>query len=384
MEVSKEQLTNQIATTWAALRQDVGEIMNQPDLDSETIKNMLKDETVSSALNFLSKNIVNFIGEYIHEDEDKNNFVKENFENLDTSLEIVSERILADSIAYGFSVSELVWELKNNKLYLKRIVPLDPTTITFVLDKGEIVKVVQKTSNKNIEIPAEKCFIFRLNQRELYGKTELEKIYRPWKFKSVLFKFWAIAMERYAMPIAHGKTLGDVDELLDALKTIWSQGVIATDPETTIELLEPKATIADSFEKSIEYANMLIYKGLLLPQLLSGTQNVGSYSLGKIHMDLFLSSVRKIAKYYSENIIDSVVAKILEYNYSDVNNYGQFLESEQPTNDERVKLSQVISVLVNTGIVDPIEDNDWIRDLFKFPKNEDTQKVDEEDEKNWN
>ncbi|SHE47807.1 Protein of unknown function [Marinitoga hydrogenitolerans DSM 16785] len=382
MEVKKEELTKQIATTWAALRQDVSEIMNIPDLDNDTIKNMLRDETISSALNFLTKNIINFIGEYVHEDEEKNAFVNTNFENLDISLEVISERILTDAIAYGFSVSELVWELKNNKLYLKKIIPLDPSTISFYLSDGEIIKIIQKTSNKNIEIPVEKCFIFRLNQRELYGKTELEKIYRAWKFKSIMFKFWAIAMERYAMPIAHGKTLGDTEELLNALKSIWSQGVIATDPETEIELLEPKSTIADSFEKSIEYTNMLIYRGLLLPQLLAGTQNVGSYSLGKVHMDLFLSSVRKMAKYYSENLIDSVVAKMIEYNFADVKSYGRFLEAEQPSNDERTKLAQVVNTLINTGIVDPIEDNDWIRDLFKFPKNAEISKVDEADD--WN
>ena len=361
----------QIGTSWANILQDIGYIYNIPDVSYDVIHEMLKDETILAGLKFSVLNVINFIGSYVHKDKEIEEFVKMNFENMQESFELVLERLLFYEKAFGFAVGELVWEAVGDKWMLKRIVPLPSDTVAFKFENGEIVSVLQM-AGEQVEIPAEKLLILRSGYKP-YGESSLQAVYRAWKFKNVLFKFWAIAMERFASPVLVGKTddPNKLDDLLNSLQLLWSNGVIAVPSDVTIETLEAKNSIAEPFENAIEYANVLIYRGLLLPQLLAGVKDVGSYSLGEVHFRLFLSTVKQQAKKLANELLDQAVAKIIEYNFGPVEDYGTFLEKEELSVEDKSRLAQTFGVLVQSGIIDPTVDNKWIRELFHFPQNED-------------
>lgn len=360
----------QIGTSWANILQDIGYIYNIPDVSYDVIHEMLKDETVLAGLKFNVMNVINFLGSYTNEDKEIEEFVNTNFENLDESFELVLERLLFYQKAYGFAVGELVWKSIGDRWYLKRIVPLPPSTLIFKYENNELVSVKQ-SAGKEVEIPVEKLIILREGFKP-YGESVLQSIYRAWKFKSVLFKFWAIAMERYASPVLLGKTAdpNKLDDLLNSLQLLWSNGVMAVSNDVEISTLEAKNSIAEPFESAIEYANVLIYRGLLLPQLLAGVKDTGSYSLGEVHMQLFLSTIKQQAKKLANELLDQVVARIIEYNYGPVDNYGKFLEKEELTVEDKSRLAQTVSLLVQTGIIDPVTDSKWVRELFHFPNAE--------------
>lgn len=370
-KVKEKILTTQVGSSWANLLQDIGYLYNVPDITYDTIEEMLKDETVQAALKFHVLNILNYLGSYSHDDEVIENLVNRAFENLDTTLELAMEKLLFYEKAYGFAVGELVWEVVGNELLLKKIVPLPPSTLQFKMENGEIVGVVQMVPGKTVEMPMEKVIVLREGQKP-YGESLFQYLYRPWKFKSVLFKFWAIAMERYASPVLVGKTADPaaLDSLLEELQSLWSNGIIALTADEEVTTLEAKNSVAEPFEQAIEYANMLIYRGLLLPQLLASTRNVGSYALGEVHLKLFMSSLRREARKLSSELIDQVVARIIEYNVGVVEDYGRFLEQEEPSTDERAKLAQALTYLVQAGFLDPVRDSEWVRELLRFPNPE--------------
>ena len=383
--IQKQELTKQYATTYGAILQDIGQIYNLTGFDYDTIAQMLKDETIMAGLEFFSSNVLNYIGDYNNDDENIKQFVEDNLENLDISLGIILDRMIRDMKAYGFAVSEMVWELKKGKLVLKKLLPLPPGLLSMRLENGEVVGIIEQTTHRMIEIPAEKCFIFRNDNSQLFGRSDFERLYRAWKFKSVMFKFWAIAMERYAAPVLVGHTDGDTEDVATKLASLWSNGVVAIGNDEKIDLLEPSRNVASTFENAIEYANMLLYRGLLLPQLLAGSKDVGSYALGKVHFDLFMTAVKKTARKIAEEMIDQVVSKILDYNFSGVRDYGDFLMSEQPSSDEREKLANVVLQLVNAGFLDPTEDNEWVRSMLSFPNPEpqEQQAVQQDEEEIW-
>lgn len=361
-----KQLDKQIATLWATFGGEIDKIFNY-ELDYNMIHDMLQDETIMSGLEFFSSNVHNTIGTYTHPNKEIEEFITYNFENLDIAFPIVMQQIIIDTYAYGFSVSELVWTIKDNKYHLKKIVPLPPDTITFTVKNKEISGIVQTMNGKEVEIPRDKLLIVR-NGLGLYGQSKLSRVYKMWRFKNVMIKFWAIANERFAIPTLHGKTRGDAAKLGGSLSNLWSNGVLVTDPDTLVETIEPKSRIYEKFYETIEYANLLIYRGLLLPQLLSTVSQTGSYSLGKIHLDLFQSTVKNMAKVIAEHLLDDVIYKIIRYNnFQTEDYYGKFLEHNMPNADDRFKLSQSIQMLVNSGIIDPDSDNDWIRDLLYLP-----------------
>jgi len=381
MALKEEVLTQQVGTSWANILQDVGYLYNVPDISYDTIAEMLKDETVQAALRFHVLNILNYLGAYTHDDEKIKELVNYAFEAMETTLDLAMERLLFFQKAYGFAVGELVWKIEGDKLLLKKIVPLPPQTVQFRIEKGEITSVVQMVPGKTIEIPVEKVIILREGTKP-YGESVLQYLYRAWKFKSVLFKFWAMAMERYATPVLVGKTTNpnNVSGLLRALENLWANGVIAVSGDVEVSTLEARNNVAEPFEKAVEYANMLIYRGLLIPQLLASTQGTGSYSLGEIHFKLFLSVLRREARKLAAEIIDQLVSKIIEYNFGPVDDYGRFLEQEEPSTDERSKLAQAIATLVQVGLLDPVRDSDWVRELLRFPNPQPTYSAEEEEE----
>jgi len=373
-------LTQQVGTSWANILQDIGYLYNVPDISYDTIEEMLKDETIQAALRFHVLNILNYLGSYTHNDPDIEDLVNRAFENLDTTLELAMEKLLFYEKAYGFAVGELVWEVVDNQLLLKKIAPLPPSTLQIKIEDGAITGVRQYAPNKTVDIPVEKLIILREGNKP-YGESMFQYLYRPWKFKSVLFKFWAMAMERYASPVLVGKTANpdNIDGLLQELQSLWSNGVIAVSSDIEIDTLEAKNSIAEPFEQAIEYANMLIYRGLLLPQLLASTRNVGSYALGEVHLKLFMSSLRREARKLSSEIIDQIVARIIEYNVGPVEDYGRFLEQEEPSTDERAKLAQALTYLVQAGFLDPVRDSEWVRELLRFPNPEPEEEMGDED-----
>jgi len=368
MKTKAQELTNQFSYTWANLLQDIGEIYNIPDLDSQTCSEMLKDESIFSGLKFFASNVANSIGQFIHDKEEIQDFVQENFEELSTSFAITLAEMVIKMKTFGFCVAEIVWKVKQNHLMLSKLVILDPLHTTFNMENGEIKSVNQYTAIKGrIEIPANKCFILR-NGSGLYGESALIPVYRSWKMKKVLMKFWAIAMERYAVPVLVGKTQGDTDKLSQALAGLWTNGIIASTPDTDINVLEPKNTVTETFTKAIDHLDMMIYRGLLLPRLLGGPQaSIGSYALGKVQLDLFLSAVRQEANRIAEEVIDQIVAKIIEYNFIDVDSYGSFTPVSEMTPEDKAKFTDILSDLSDMGILDPVSDENWIRNMLGLP-----------------
>ena len=346
-------------------------IKASPTLDTYYLM-FTTDETIASAVGFLTYNVFSFWGDYVNPRKELTDFVNANFENLAVSLESTLHKVVENAIVYGYCVSELVWKRKNGNYYLERIVPLHPLMTEYVYDEKNKVKGVQYISDQGVvELPLEKCFIFKLGSC-LKGESRLRTIYRLYALKRGFLMFWATAMERYAMPLIHFHAENvDESKLTQAasqLRNVWSNGVISTTGEgVRLELLEPSQNVSQNFIDAIEYLNTLIYRGLLLPQLLMSARTTGTYALGKVHFDLFSMAAKRITKRLAEAVVDQIVAKILDYNYDDIGHYGEIVVTEQPSSDERFKLSQSFLNLINAGIIDPVTDNEWIRNMLKFP-----------------
>ncbi len=360
-------LSKQVSQTYPFLSSVLQEAIRDDDISLAEYKEMLKkDETVGAAVEFLAYNVVNRIGDYSHPNGEVRKFVRYNFENLENSLSIILTQLVVNLVSYGFSVGELVWENVGDKLVLRKIVPLPSYSISFKVENGDISGVIQTTANGRIEIPLEKVVIFR-DGEGIYGESKLRRAWRPYRFKKALFTFWAVAMERYAMPILYGKSL-DTEGVFEALRNLWSQGVIATSPSDEVQLIEPRNNVADAYREAIESLNIWIARAILVPKLLFSVERTGSYSLGKIQYDMFLVGVERLATVISDAMIDQVVSKIIDYNFSNVKEYGSFVYTKRPTSEDMSRLANAFMQLVNAGLIDPMEDGNWIRTLFGFPE----------------
>ena len=169
------------------------------------------------------------------------------------------------------------------------------------------------------------------------------------------------------MPILYGKT-ADTETLVEQLKDLWVNGIIATDTSTEIELLEPRVNIAGEFRDAIEYANLLIARSLLVPPLLLTTERTGAYSLGRVHFNLFMTAVERLAKIIAEALINDLIYRLITYNFTDVKEYGSFLFRSQPSPEDMSRLALAFNQLVGAGVLDVSTDGDWIRSMLGAPK----------------
>jgi len=352
-------------------------------LNSQTIADMKRDETIAAGLRFISSSTISKIGSYSNPDSNVAQFVSGVIENLEISLPTFLKKMLEDMLAYGWAGAEIVWQSSEGKLWIEKVVSYAPSQMSFYPEEApEYVKLT--TSKGEFQIPMSKMFVLR-NGEGLYGESILNTCYRAWDFKRKLFKIWAIGLDKYALPIIHGKTENismvdangnpttSVEVLNEILSNFYSKTAVSTDKNTEIALLEANSkNLSDQFRAAIEYANTLIYRNLGLPQLLLTNEYGGAYALGKVHIDMVQSSTQSMAEVISDSFLDNVVAKLIDYNFPSVESYGELAIIREQTLEERKALAVFVETIGRAGIMDNLSDADrrWARALLSMPEEE--------------
>lgn len=371
-KIDLKSLQKQYASMFSGWFQSFEQAFNISDIPLTEYASMQKDETVSSALDLLVGYVRNKIGQYTHEDPSITIFVNTNFEQLDEGFIQILNKLLRNLYTYGYAVGEMVFAPFQGKLVLKKIIVLDSLNVSWVLDENYEIKAVRyKSMFDTVDIPIWKCIVLQRNiGQDGYGESLLRSAYRAWKFKEMLFKYWALAMERYAAPILLGKTAGEPEAMANVLKDVWRNGVIAVYETDQVDVLEPSHNVGETFKSAIEYANSLIYRALLIPSMLLRVEDVGTYALAKVHLQVFERFVTEEAMQVADAILDQVVAKILELNYGQLDSYGRFLMKDSSDIENMKMLAEIYRTLIDVGVLDAIADNDYIRTTLGIPKSE--------------
>ena len=366
-------MANDIDTNEYASRADLNytfgdEFFYPGDINYTTIEQMKeRDETIASGLDIFVGSVLNMIGEYQHENEDIKNFIQEQFNLQNKSVRSPLQEVVTDMLSYGFGVSELNWDVEDMtvKLNMTRINPPAPFNLRFVADKDDVKAVrIWSTKAKKIDIPADKCLILR-NGSGVYGESRLRRLYRLWKFKKEAFKWFAKGSEKYSTPLLVGQ-VRNPEAFTSEFSSGWNQAIIGVAQDDKVSALSPGSDMADSFIKTIDFLNNLIYRGLLVPQLLMSNSNSGAYALSKTHMEMFKSNVRDAAQGLTNDLIEQVITRMIDYQFGIQDDYGKLDIIDTPTTEDMNTLADIFQKLTNAGVVDPTEE--FIRDKFKFPE----------------
>lgn len=212
------------------------------------------DDTVQAAVMFKSLMMLSKIGDYYHENESVQEFVRDFLDNMKGPTWIQSLEAMSSYYPYGFSVSEIIWGLENKEKKIpKKVVTYHPSTIVFevdsygsVTDDGVIQFVVQhsQVSNPNtyfpyyqygfkvknpFETPDDRLLPYRIpflnnygmvripknkvihhtNNEILsfgspYGKSPVRTAHLAWQMKTYFMKQMGVAGKRQASPFVWG------------------------------------------------------------------------------------------------------------------------------------------------------------------------------------
>ena len=358
--------------------------LNHPITNSDEFRGYYKqmlsnDETIGTGLEYLTGRVVSRIGAYSHENEKIKELVDNSIESIRGTMTEVRRGILRNSFAYGFGVGEFTVKSVNSQWLLSSIQVLDPTSIKFQMEKFEdnsygVGVVVQSTGMSDIEIPAGKCLIKTYGDSSTpYGKSLLRRCYRWWVLKNAIPKFWGVALERFGMPIMHGKASSEKIKkgLEEAFANLNSKAHIVTDEKTEIHAIySPSSSISNGYQTAEELCDKMMYRAMFLPSLLGAGENGGSYSLGQVHFELFNATAAALAEDYIDAELEQLWRPLIEWNFGEQENYGDFMINDDMPAGEKLTLSSMMMNLAQAGVVDPLGDRDWIRELLGLPEAE--------------
>lgn len=351
-------------------------ILNTDEFRSYYKQMLSDDETIGTGMEYLTGRIVSRIGTYSHEDERIKELVDHSIESIQGTITEVRRGILRDSFAYGYGVGEFTLKSEGGKWILSSIQILDPTSIKFRMEKREdnsygVGAVIQGEGFEETEIPAKKCIIKTYGDNTTpYGKSLLRRCYRWWSFKKAIPKLWAVALERFGTPMLHGKTDNREDrKKLDLLfSNIYSNPHITTDTKAEIQaIFTPNSAIGSSYQTAIEACDKMMYRAMFLPSLLGSGENGGSYSLGQVHLELFNATAAALAEDYVDTELEMLWRPLIEWNYGVQENYGSFIINDAMPSDEKLTLSNMLLNLAGAGVLEPMSDREWMREMLGLP-----------------
>lgn len=344
---------------------------------------MEDDDQVKVALSFKKDIVVNSGWKIDCNRPDVVEFVTDSLKRMqeEGSMQMSFEDSVRDmlgSYAYGFSLTEPVFKIKNGMYVFDSIRTRPPQSFRFsVSPKGDVTEVVQMT-NDGEKFFSPKIFLHHTYQAQYgnpYGKSDLRGAYTSWKAKKFVTKFLAIYLERFASPtpVARYPSNWDSDQisaLVATVKNIQQTTSLVIPEGTLIDFVQNAKDSSDAYIRALDYYNIHIARALLVPDLLgiSGEKTKGgSFALGQDQFKLFLASVEKdrvsLARKITLRLISPLVAA----------NFGPGIKCDfsfiNYSMDDRVELLKVWGDVIKGNVYKPTEQEiNHFRKELKFPE----------------
>lgn len=275
----------------------------------------------------------------------------------DNRLQTIIQNLLT-AIVYGFSISDLVWDTKDNA-FIPELYLIPQTS--FYADKDGTY-LLQR--NQKLYIEDNDKFLIHFHTTESANITDLsilKKLIWVFTIKSYVIANYAKYISLLGVPpVIVQHDTDKASEIVDAVIDLRSAGVGAFPKDAIITLLEGKGS-PDIFNSFINYIDDIISQVVLGSTLTSKIGSTGSYAAAKIHNEIRLDYL-KLDAVLIENSINNLIRKIHKFNFNDTD-YPQFKFDSIEYVDEKTR-AETLQILANMGIKIP---DQYIYDAFNIP-----------------
>lgn len=280
-------------------------------------------------------------------------FIRKNFFEYidwqDTHVQLLSY------IEYGFSVQEIVYEVKDGMICLKRLAPRIQSSI----EKWSIVnkpwvdghpagitqsyiygdEVEGEASLTLREIPWDKLLIFSNRRRgnNYEGESILRRAYSPYFYLDLIQKIAGISVERYGVGLPYAKVKGGngstdnakLEELLRNIRSNEQAFALINENVTEFKILTPEGSGAQNtlLEKLLLFYDRKLYDSVLAGFLNLTAGEGGSNALSKDQSSFFMRSLQSYTKYI-EGRMNQLAEKLIRLNFGDQEGYPCFKYSD--------------------------------------------------------
>ncbi|MGE4406400.1 phage portal protein family protein [Pseudomonas sp.] len=292
------------------------------------------------------------------------------------------------AVLTGFSVHEKVWEQRDGLLWLRKLAPRHPRTVSSWLldDAGGLAGIKQagfrtegdRAEWVTVEIPIEKLLVF--TYRGEWGNPEgfglLRVCYKHWYFKEQLYKLAAIRVEREACGTPIGKfTHGQAsEEERNKLRQILQR--VRGYEEAGIVL--PPGVELDNFQLGdgripwmdfIEHQhNMILQAALCQFAGMGQGDNTGTYALSQDASTLFLMALNATADWIADAINRYLIRQYVDYNWGRQKSYPRLRHGDIGVKNKKA-IAEVIRMIFDPDlqIERYPEIEEYLREEFRLP-----------------
>lgn len=321
---------------------------------------LLKDTHIFSEVNKRQSQLNACPFAIIGDDKKSVDFINSYFAKNNRLQQIM--RNLLSAIPYGFSVTDLVWDIEDGKFVPT---PYHLPQNLFYSDKNGLY-LIQKL-NKKLYIEDNDKFFIHLHTSAAGSIADIALL----KNLIWLFTIKAYVIANYSRyvnmlgvpPIIVQHDTDKPAEIVDAVLELRSASVGAFPKDAVIELLEGKAS-PDMFFKFIEYADLKISQTVLGSTLTTQVDKTGSYAAAKTHNEVRLDYLKSDAALI-ESSINNLIQKIHKFNFNH-DRYPRFKFDKIEYLDEKTR-AETLQILYNMGLEIPAS---HIYDEFNIPEPE--------------
>jgi len=383
-----------------------GEEFNTELTDEQAIDNFDKmdrtDSQVHASLELVWLPILSAVWEIQPASQDKKHiehadFVKANlFHNENFNWESLLRNILK-YLQFGFYVFEKVWEIKENKYFLKSIGPRKPKTIQKWIqnDDGSLKEIEQMVFKPNdgyetLTIPNEYLLVFTNDQEGFNwrGKSIIRSVYGNWKMKNMEIKLDAIRHERFAIGVPMVTLPESSTEVKDKAQAIevcetfrgHEKGYVIKPYGWGFEILDMKAKSTTDIMASIKYHDSAIMGNILGNFMELGKTASGNRALGQTLGDVFMLSEQAVAKNIQNVFNESqggrrLIKDLVDFNFPNVDEYPKLISSKIGDVNWEV-ISNILEKLSRTGFLTVAEeDESFIRKNLHLPEQTEKKEI---------
>lgn len=233
-------------------------------------------------------------------------------------------RDLLDALVMGYSVSEIVWTVRDNRIVPKRIIKRRQRRFVYVEVDDNAGPQLRLLTTENmltgVELPERKFIVHRCNPEDdnPYGTGLGLQLYWPVFFKRKGIISWNKLNDRFGSPTPWGKyprnaSPKEKGTLFDALRAISNDGVVMTPEGMQLELLESKLTGSVTTQQALcEYMDDWIAEVVLGQEARASGGKTGAASKERAAVRLDL--VQADSDLLSETLNSTLIAWLCEFN----------------------------------------------------------------------
>ena len=384
MVINNYFLTSQISQLTTGFIQ---EITNPNKHTIKEYEHILKNPWARACCNIKALRAINMMGDYKHNNEEINDFINDNFQNMNGKLATIVG-ILCNSMPLGTMVAEIGFKKKKKfrkvEYRLDGFNILDPNRVKFGGHWGNLTHVVYYDGKANVWLPYEKCvhitngFVGIYNERSAYGNPEAEVAYPYVQLYNLIMSEMSISAKTLATGFLVGQANSD-----DTVQLYDANGKIINDPRTgqpykinavqhlaqQLESIENHNHIVTDLKNKLSNLSVAggeafwqiartilredIMAAFITPSMIlsEGSGAMGVATLSVKHMTVLDSTVESIVKQIQDQLIQKVVRPLIIWNFGIQKSYGEF--TIEPTTDpsqDNITIQSLITA-ISSGIL---------------------------------